>query len=262
MSIKFLYPSEEKKDILEELNKIVEALEKKPDPVLQKNARFIKSFTRAMFITAVRNKKREQVNFRHLPINIPIQKKEIKEKKQALSPPPPPSPSTASSVFKKENNALVYTKLEPEMLEKDWELYNLVIQEFQNNSDASQDGLIKETAKNLNIQTSQSYIDKLKYYIERNIKKYNILTSLIEEQRISEINVKSFNTILVKYDNELLPVNIKFNSEKELFDFQEVLLKKYSNKIKEESQINIKLPNIIITGVYSKKYPNLRIIKQ
>ncbi len=262
MSIKFLYPDESKKDVLDELNKIVESLQKKPDPVLQKNIRFVKSFTKAMFVTAVKQKKREQVNFRHLPIHISTQTKEIKEKKQALSPPPPPSPPSASSAFKKENNVLVYTKLEPQMSEKDWELYNLIVPQLQNNPAANQDELIKETSPQLNIQISQSYIGKIKYYIERNLRKYNILTPLIEEPRISEINIKSFNSALVKYDNEFLPVNIKFNSEQELFDFQAVLLAKYSNKLKEESQINIKLPGLVITGVYSRKYPNLRIIKQ
>ena len=148
------------------------------------------------------------------------------------------------------------------MSEKDWELYTLIVPQLQNNPAANQDELIKESSLQLNIQLSQSYIDKIKYYLERNLRKYNILTPLIEEPRISEINIKSFNSALVKYDNKFLPVDIKFNSEQELFDFQTVLLAKYSNQLKEESQINIKLPGLIITGVYSKKYPNLRIIKQ
>ena len=206
--IKFLYPDQSKKDIIEELNKIVENLQKKPDPVLENNARFIKSFTKAMFITAAKQKKKEQVNFRHLPIHIITQKKEIKEKKEPLPPPPPPSPPSASSSFKKENNILVYTKLEPQMSNNDLELYNLIVPQIQSNPE-KQDELINKTAATLNIQLSQPYINKIKYYLEKNLRKYNVLTPLIEEPRISEISIKSFDSILVKYDNEFIPVNIK-----------------------------------------------------
>lgn len=263
MPIKFLYPDQSKKDIVEELNKIVENLQKKPDPVLENNARFIKSFTKAMFITAAKQKKKEQTNFSRLPIHLITQTKKIKEKKlEPLPPPPPPSPPSTSSSFKKENNILVYTKLEPQMSNNDMELYNLIIPQIQSNPEINQDELINKTAATLNLQVSQPYINKIKYYLEKNLRKYNILTPLIEEPRISDISIKSFDSILVKYDNEFIPVNIKFNSKQDLFDFQTVLLMKYSNQLKEESQINIRLPNLIITGVYSKKYPNLRIIKQ
>lgn len=260
MSIKFLYPSESKKDVLDELNKIVENLQKKPDPVLKKNIRFVKSFTKAMFVTAVKQKKREQVNFRNLPIHLPIQKKEIKEKKQALSPPPPPSPPSASSAFKKENNALVYTKLEPDMTDKDLELYNKVIPQIQKNPD-KQDEIIAQEAKKMDIEISKQYVDKIKQYLEKNLKKFGILTPLMEEPRISVIDVNPYGKVNATYDNEYLPVNIKFDSKQDLIKLQKILANHFNYPLKKESQINIRSPGIKITGIHSNTSPVLKIEK-
>ncbi len=257
MAIKFLYPNQSKKDILGELNKIVENLQKKPDLILQKNKRFVKSFTKALFrVTKKQTKYPSQLPTN--PMQPPPQR--IKPKKQPLPPPPqPPSPS-AASLFKKQDNTLIYTKQEPQMLDKDLELYNKVLPEIQKDP-TKQDELIKKQAEQLKIQVSQPYIDKIKFYLEKNLKKYSILTPLVEEPRISVIDIKTFGNIQATYDNELLSTNLKFKTKEELINFQKYLADKFHFDLKEESQINIQTPELKITGIYSKNSPTLKIEK-
>jgi len=269
MTIKFIPPNQSGKNILNELDKIVEALQRKPDPILEKNKKFLKNFLRGMFSVSKKNKSRMSLPFQPMTNFQPMQNTQIPTQKPKLKPklqqplPPPPVPTTGTSPpqnFKKQNNVLEHTKQEPKMVEKDWKLYNKVASKVQKDPE-NKDEIIRKTAQKMNLEISQPYIDKMNYYLDKNFRKYDVLTPLLEEPRIQKINVNSFDDIPVMYDNESLPTRIKFNSKKHLINFQKLLLNKFNKNIPQESQINIKTPEFNISGIYSTESPTLEIEK-
>ncbi len=96
---------------------------------------------------------------------------------------------------------------------------------------------------------------------EKNLKKFGILTPLIEEPRVSVIDVNPYGKINATYDNEYLPVNIKFDSKQDLIKLQKILANRFNYPLKKESQINIQSPGIKITGIHSNTSPMLKIEK-
>lgn len=261
MTIKFINPESAKQDYLKELENIVEKLQKKPDPVLQKNMKFVRSFTRALFLVSAKRPK--QSYFGNIPTQ-PIQQPrpvKIKPKLEPLPPPPSPPLNSPQPLFKKEDNVLNYRGQEPELTEKDKQIYNKISQKVQESPDKKPDEEIKKAAQQMNLQISQPYIDKIRYHLEKNLKKYNVLTPLIEEPRVSAIDISSFNNIQAVYDNEQIPTNIKFSSKRDFLDFQKSLANKFNYPIKKESQINIQTPELKITGIHSNYSPTLKIEK-
>jgi len=261
MAIKFIPPNQSGKDILDELDKIVEALQKKPDPILENNKKFLRSFLKGMFLAGKKQAPRTSLPIQPLrSFSIPEKKLKIRPQ-QALPPPPPPSPDSSSQqAFKKQNNTLVPKKQEPQMMDKDWQLYNKIAPKVQK-SPEKQDEIIKEAAKNMGINISQPYIDKIRYYLERNMKKYDVLTPLIEEPRIKAIEVRPTGNIYVNYGDQSLPVSMNFDPKWSLVKFQKSLLNKFNKNIEKESQISIQTPEFNITGIYSDESPTLKIEK-
>ena len=72
------------------------------------------------------------------------------------------------------------------MMDKDWQLYNKIAPKVQK-SPEKQDEIIKEAAKNMGINISQPYIDKIRYYLERNMKKYDV-EKLVYYEHYQDIN--------------------------------------------------------------------------
>jgi len=163
--IHFLSPNPEQKEALDELEKLLEVLERKPSRRLERNTRFVKGFTRALLIAGREHSNKARIRIR-------IQKAEAKqaglrlekfaeEGKQLpkiptsfpLPPvPPPPShgqiqtqtqPQTAATSginikgggksfesfvqkVSKENGVLRFNIIEPEMEPADWRIFNYV----------------------------------------------------------------------------------------------------------------------------------------
>src|SRR3989344_1151495 len=163
--IHFLSPNPEQKEALDELEKLLEVLERKPSRRLERNTRFVKGFARALLIAGREHSNKARIRIR-------IQKAEAKqaglrlekfaeEGKQLpkiptsfpLPPvPPPPShgqiqtqtqPQTAATSginikgggksfesfvqkFSKENGVLRFNIIEPEMEPADWRIFNYV----------------------------------------------------------------------------------------------------------------------------------------
>src|SRR3989344_702572 len=105
MSIQFLSPNPEQKEALDELEKLLEVLERKPSRRQKNNIRFVKSFTQALLV-AGKNRSSSSVKTKKFQKSVeievkPAEEKVIEEKKQLpkiipVPPPPPPRPMPSS----------------------------------------------------------------------------------------------------------------------------------------------------------------------
>src|SRR3989344_9634289 len=101
MPIQFLSPNPEQKEALDELEKLLEVLERKPSRRQKNNIRFVKSFTQALLV-AGKNRSSSSVKTKKFQKSVeievkPAEEKVIEEKKtpsknNSSSSAPPPKP--------------------------------------------------------------------------------------------------------------------------------------------------------------------------
>lgn len=287
MSTKFLYPDPTRDKVMEELDKLVAILDKPKNPEMEKNIRFLRNFTRSLFIVAHKKPLRQKIlRITEKPQQLESSKLfEIKEIKQEIKPLPPKNlppapplpPSKLSSLppkmklpeieknniiqLKKENNTLTYDVIEPRMESIDWQIYNElkpIIQEtIKKNPSIIQDqnfipNEIQKIAKRLKIKYSPDYARKIKYYLEKNLKGYGKLDPLIRDNRVRKIICNSYDDIKVIFENETLSTNIEFDSNEELNNFIVNLAERNGKKISElEPYLEIKNPIMEVKANYS-----------
>ncbi len=276
MPINFLYPDPNKEKIMQELDKLVEILQRPKTPELKKNIRILRKFTKSLFI--ISHKKyasKELEQYYQKPI-APIQKQVVLRKLTQPPLPPPPSapliPTIISpkqpelkqnviSQLREENGILRYDTIEPVMESKDWQVYNflepIVKEALKRDPEIIQkpqflENEIQKIAKQLKIKYSLDYIKKLRYYLTKNIKGYGKIEPLIFDPRIKKIICNSFDDIKVIFGDKMLPTNISFDSNQELNNFIINLGEKYGKKPSELFPLlDLELPNIEIHAEYN-----------
>ncbi|HLC73613.1 MAG TPA: hypothetical protein VJH20_03175 [Candidatus Nanoarchaeia archaeon] len=283
MTTKFLYPDPTRDKVMEELDRLVAVLDKPKNPEIEKNIRFLRNFTKSLFMIAHKKPLRPKFSriieeHRQLESSKPIEiKQETKPLPPKILPPPPlPSPKPISLPpkmklpeieknniiqLKKENNTLIYDVVEPRMESMDWQIYNElkpVIQEtIKKNPNIIQDqnfipSEIQKIAKRLKIKYSPDYARKIKYYLEKNLKGYGKLDPLIRDNRVRKIICNSYDDIKVVFESETLPTNIEFDSNEELNNFIVNLAERNGRKISElEPYLEIKNPIMEVRANYS-----------
>ena len=146
MTTKFLYPDPTRDKVMEELDRLVAVLDKPKNPEIEKNIRFLRNFTKSLFMVAHKKQLRPKFSrtieeYRPLESSKPIEiKQETKPLPSKILPPPPLPHSKPISLppkmklpeieknniiqLKKENNTLIYDVVEPRMESIDWQIYN------------------------------------------------------------------------------------------------------------------------------------------
>ncbi len=286
MPIHFLSPNPEQKKSLDELENLLEVLERKPSRRLRRDIRFVKSFTRAMLIAGKEHSKpTAKIRIQIPKIEIKQEEKYMMDKSQLskipLPPPPPPPPVRASTQaplginikgggksfesfmqkVSKENGILKFNIIEPEMESVDWKIFNDVKGKFKQEIIKNPGVLekedflideIKKTCNNLKIKYSDSYLKKIKYYLVKYIKGFGKMDPLINNPDVSEIICNSYNNIEVKYRNELIPTNIQFDTNEELDNFILNIAEKSNKRISEEDpQLETVLHSLKISAFYN-----------
>ena len=121
---------------------------------------------------------------------------------------------------------------------------------------------LKEIA---NQNYSEELNKKLKYYTDRDLKKYGKINYLIEEPKIKEIICNGTSQpVLVTYENKKeIPTNIAFNSEEELNEFIEKLADKTNSEISEENPfLSSSLKNLEIQATLGSQFVKAKFIIQ
>src|SRR3989344_6738364 len=144
MTIKFLYPNHEQKEIIDELEKITDILSKPVSPQLKKNMHFINKFSHALLRAGKPyTESRQEMQFRPQIIEKQYSPSKIITKKieapRKLAIPPPTLPPILAIEkhpnlpvyikLKKEDNLLKYESLEPEMQQQDWKKFSKAMEE-------------------------------------------------------------------------------------------------------------------------------------
>src|SRR3989344_3544254 len=243
MAAKFLYPDQTRDKVMEELDRLVAVLDKPKNPEMEKNIRFLRNFTKSLFIVAHKKPLRPKFSriieeYRPLESSKPIEiKQETKPLPSKILPPPPLPHSKPISLppkmklpeieknniiqLKKENNTLIYDVVEPRMESMDWQIYNEL------------KPVIQET-------------------IKKNLKGYGKLDPLIRDNRVRKIICNSYDDIKVVFESETLPTNIEFDSNEELNNFIVNLAERNGRKISElEPYLEIKNPIMEVRANYS-----------
>ena len=260
MTIKFLYPNHEQKEIIDELEKITSILDKPVSPQLKKNMRFVNKFTHALLRAGkpyTESRYPKEVQFRPIE-NKPIEKHQLPifkkiEIPKKLIPPPPPPPMLAVekhptmplyTKLTKENNLLKYESLEPEMQQQDWKIFSKVKaiikqQSMQNPNILENESFIsnevQKAAKELKIKITPDYTKKIQYYLIKNIKGYGRIDPLINDDKVNSIVCNSYSSISVIYNNESLQTNIQFETNEEMNNFILNLAERFNKQISEDS---------------------------
>jgi len=251
MSIKFLYPDPKQKEMLDELEKINYVLNKPLSPELQKNMRFVKNFTLALFKVTkkqpIQKTQKKEIHTKPLEIKSPLEPKEFK----LLAPPPPPPPAVTvekhpsqpiSTKLKKQGDSLNYESIEPEMENKDWKIFtkikNTIKEQLQKDPNILEDenflaNEIQKIAKELKIKITPDYTKKIKYYLNKNIKGFGRIDPLIQDEKVTSIICNAYDNISVIYNNENLATNIKFRTNEEMNSFVVNLTEKFDKKLSE-----------------------------
>ena len=291
MPIHFLSPNPEQKEALDELEKLLEVLDRKPSKNLRRNTRFVRKFTRGMLFAGKKYSGKttqlkaqfEQIETKQLMPEvreriIVHERQKVQQQKTPPMPPPPPPPPVApeqginikgggksfdSFVQKvsKENGVLKFNIIEPEMESVDWKIFNEVKSRLKQQIIKDPGFLekenplideIKATCKKLNIKYSESYLKKIKYYLVKYLKGFGKMDPLIKNSDVSEIICNSYNNIRVKYQNELIPTNIQFDTNEELDNFILNLAEKSNKKISElQPDLQLMFSNLKISAFYN-----------
>ncbi len=252
MTIKFLYPNPQQKEILDELEKISEVLSKEPSLQLKKNMRFVRKFTYALLKTGKSEPVKKQP-VKYIEPEVKEITRIIKPEKKVITPLPPPPPVSVikqhinSQVYtrlRREGNMLKYESIEPVMENQDWKIFTKVRNEIKrqlitNPSILENENFlteeIKKASKELKIKFSIDYVKKIKYYLIKNIKGFGKIDPLMKDDKVKSIICNSYDNINVVYDNETLSTNIKFNTNEELDDFILNLTEKFNKRVSEEN---------------------------
>ncbi len=268
MSIKFLTPNQEQQDILKEINDLVDTLKQSKTPKLTKNIRFVNQFTKALFQVHSKKKvqelpkQRPQVKQESPQIQQSIQPKPHPKKEIPLAPPIAPAPNLKSNqTLKLENNKLIYTPNISPLQKEDMTIYTNVKDSIRNSilkkPELLEDNTfinkeVKKACEELKIKHSENYVEKIKQHLIYNLKGYGKLEPLIQDPRVTEIKCDSYDDIQAKFEDKLIPTNIRFNNNTELNRFIENLAVKANKKLsKEEPKVDINLGNMKITILYN-----------
>ena len=258
MTIKFLYPNHEQKEIIDELEKITDILSKPVSPQLKKNMHFINKFTHALLragkpYTESKQFKPEDTEIIKPYIPSKIITKKIEAPRKLAIPPPPLPPILAIEKhpnlpvyikLKKEDNLLKYESLEPEMQQQDWKIFSkvkaIIKQQLMQNPNILENESfisdeIQKSAKEFKIKISPDYTKKIQYYLIKNIKGYGRIDPLINDNKVTSIICNSYDNINVIYNNESLQTNIQFETNEEMNNFILNLAERFNKQISEET---------------------------
>jgi len=296
MSIQFLPPNPDQEKVLKELESLLEILDKPVSKELKQNSRFVKRFTKSLFLVGKNLRPVPERKVRHtMEDNFETQDVGVKhfsnmqspgivgseiEKGKAfhgmrsslprvpMAPPPAPKPLAPLIPKKKleqkltvEDGILKFNAIEPEMESMDWKIYNDVRlnikQKILNKPDmlSNEEFLTKEikaTCKKLKIKYSLNYLNKIKYYLIKNIKGYGKLDPLINDPKVTEITCNSYNDIKAKYKGEVLSTNIAFDTNEEMNTFLKNISEKNNKELSDENpNLDITTDKFKLIGLYN-----------
>ena len=285
MTIQFLPPNPEQKEALDELEKLLEVLNKPVSKELKHNIKFVRKFTKSLFLAGrsyrempkpkltheIRGFEQEKMEISKMP---EISKNQIPSQKMQIPQAPiaPPAPQAAKieltqelpsqiSQPVKENGILKFNVLEPIMESADWKIFNIVKNNFkqkillnpevlQNNDFLTEE--IKNTCKELKIKYSESYLQKITYYINKYLKGYGKIDPLINNPNVAEIICNSYNDIRVNYQGELLKTDIYFESNEELDNFLLNIAEKSKKELSDKNpQLSVSFMGLNIEAFYN-----------
>ena len=257
MTIKFLYPNHEQKEIIDELEKITDILSKPVSQQLKENMHFVNKFTHALLRAGkpyTESKQEFEPHFRETKPYIPSKTitKKIELPKKTIPPPPPPPLLSIEkhpnlpvyTKLKKEDNLLKYESLEPEMQQQDWKIFSKVKavikqQLLQNPNILENESFIsnevQKAAKELKIKITPDYTKKIQYYLIKNIKGYGRIDPLMNDDKVTSIICDSYDNINVIYNNENLSTNIQFETNEEMNNFILIIAERFNKQISEET---------------------------
>jgi len=119
---------------------------------------------------------------------------------------------------------------------------------------------IKQEAEKNNLNFTDEFFDKIRYYLVRDIKNYGKLSPLIEDKKITEISCNDL-TVLIHYEGKEIPTNVKFSSDNELNDFIVSMAKKNNQEINKENPfINFKLKDFEFQGTLKTEFMKPRFV--
>lgn len=256
----------------QELEKVMEIINPHRFQSMEKSV-FLRNFTNQLFKAHRKKKttkpqelkrKREELEKRKQLIHrkLEIQKKlqelhhnieeaELSEEKSVII-----SKETKKPLVKTEFNGTEFKVTEPELTEKDKQILNSI---------KNKDNFLEELkllVKKFDIEITEEYQDKIRYYLVRNTK-YGKVSPLVEDQDIKEIVCSSSDKPLtVAYkDNLDIPTNIKFESDKELNEFILNLAKNNNQEVSEEKPIfNFNIGKINIEGTLGNEFVKPKFI--
>jgi hypothetical protein len=199
---------------------------------------------------------------------------------QKLPPPPPPpmpsvpqmpkapttpvkrgGPPTIKPKLTKEKGVLKFNVLEPQMESLDWKIFKDVktkmkakIMEnptvLENENFLTEE--IKKSCNTLKVKYSDSYLQKIKYYLIKYTKGYGKIDPLMQEPKITEIICNSYSDLKVNYDGETLATNISFDTNEELDNFILNLSEKFHKPVSETApELEVSTPELKVSAFYN-----------
>jgi hypothetical protein len=256
----------------DELENVLKAVHPVSSKEIQKSI-FIKNFTNELFKAYVNHKPKAQlaehnsnlekedlVKRREELLRLLQSKTAVKEKKEVIL-----SKETGISLVNRKIINNQYIVEEPKINEIDKKVLDELKQKVTKEKDSLKNNLI-EIYKNYNIEFTQEFYDKIRYYFIRDNEKYGMLSPLIEDNDVNEIVCESAeNPISVNYKGQYdMKTNLKFESEKELKEIIQFLATKANQKVSAETPfLNVNFNNFSLSANYGNEFikPKFVIIK-
>ncbi len=135
-------------------------------------------------------------------------------------------------------NDSLYSVVEPVLSEREYSLLDSLKEvSAQNLSDLdSLKGLITESAKKAQVPFSVELVDRLRYYLIRDVVRFGKVSPLLEDKEISEVICEGISKpVRAVYQDKEVTTNIAFDTSEELNSFVEHLAKLSGNLISVEN---------------------------
>ncbi len=238
---------------------------------------FLKNFTNSLF-KAYRKTRKPKEDTKKIKEDLMKKKQEILNKiksstvlKEASLPPKEIilSKETGKTLVTTNFNGVVYSFLEPELKDQDKKL----LEDFETflKTTPLEDKLLfsnklKELCLVSKIEYTESYQEKIRYYVSRDLKKYGLLSPLLEDVNVKEIVCSGKGRPLtIRYkDKQDIQTNLTFSTDQEINKFITLLADKAHQKISVENPfLTLDLDQFKIQATFGSEFitPKFVIIK-
>ncbi len=273
-----------------ELENIARVMNVEHNKSLNKSV-FLKNFTNELFKAYRKTKKTKTVQANlekeRLELKKKLEKEFLVKKKQELINKlkeaqekiktieiPKPTETKELILSKETGKPLVSAELknnsylvsEPELNDNDQRVINEIkrvikavnLEDKQNFID-----LLKKTCLKYNVEYTENYYDKIRYFVVRDLKKYSKISPLLEDNNVKEVVCEGINTpVTITYnDKEEVITNVKFDTEEELNNFINNLAEKSNKKISAENPfLNATINNLNIQATLGSEFAKAKFV--